>query len=269
MGDNLMRPVDRWEEGDPYERYIGRWSRLVAWEFLAWLAEPAGARWLDVGCGTGALSLAILAQAAPESVVGLDPSEGYIAHARERVADQRVTYIVGDARNLPFDEGAFDVAVSGLALNFVSEPALAVEEMRRVTRPDAVVAAYVWDYAAQMQLIRLFWDAAVALDPAAHELDEGTRFPLCHPEALASVFHEAGLARVETRAIETPTEFRDFNDYWTPFLGGQGPAPTYAMSLSEERRVALRERLRATLPTAPDGTIPLIARAWAARGVNM
>lgn len=195
------------------------------------------------------------------------PSEGYITHARKRTEDEQVTFVVGDARALPFDEGAFDAVVSGLALNFVPDPALAVEEMGRVTRPGTVVAAYVWDYAGQMQLLRYFWDAATALDAAAHELDQGRRFPLCHPDTLATVFRAAGLIQVETRAIDTPTVFRDFDDYWTPFLGGQGPAPGYAMSLSEERMIALRERLRASLPSAPDGTVPLIARAWAVRGI--
>ncbi len=266
MDDDLGRQFDRWDTADPYERYVGRWSRMVALEFLAWLAIPAGARWLDVGCGTGALSQTILAHAAPASVIGLDPAVGYIAHARERTPDGRATFVIGDARSLPFDAGMFDTVVSGLALNFVPEPPLAVAEMRRVTTPAAIGAAYVWDYAGEMQLLRYFWDAAAALDPAAHELDQGRRFPLCHPDTLATVFREAGLIQVETRAIDTPTVFRDFDDYWTPFLGGQGPAPSYAMSLSEERRVALRERLRATLPTAPDGTIHLIARAWAVRG---
>jgi SAM-dependent methyltransferase len=266
MDERIVRPADHWDEGNPYERYVGRWSRLTAQEFLAWLAVPAAARWLDVGCGTGALSHTIVAQSAPVAVIGLDPSESYIAHAREQTVDDRATFVVGDARGLPFDEGAFDAVVSGLALNFVPAPVRAVEEMRRVARVGAVVAAYVWDYAGQMQLMRAFWDAATALDPAAVELDEGQRFPLCQPDALSAVFRDAGLARVETGALDTPTVFRDFDDYWAPFLGGQGPAPSYAISLSEERRAALRERLRAALPTAPDGTITLIARAWAVRG---
>ena len=142
MDEHLTQLADRWDEGDHYERHVGRWSRLTAREFLSWLAVPASARWLDVGCGTGALSQAILAQAAPVSVIGLDPSEGYITHARKRTEDEQVTFVVGDARALPFDGGAFDAVVSGLALNFVPEPALAVEEMGRVTRPGAVVAAY-------------------------------------------------------------------------------------------------------------------------------
>jgi hypothetical protein len=138
--------------------------------------------------------------------------------------------------------------------------------MRRVVRPGGTVALYVWDYAGEMQLMRYFWEAAVALDPAARELAEATRFPLCRPEPLATLFRDAGLEAVATRPIDLPTVFRDFEDYWSPFLGGQGPAPGYAMSLTDDRRAALRERLRSTLPAEPDGRIPLIARVWAARG---
>jgi SAM-dependent methyltransferase len=257
---------DVWAVGDAYEPYVGRWSRLVAAELLDWLAVPPGARWLDVGCGTGALSRTILDRAAPETVTGVDASTGFVQHAAARVADPRASFRVGDAQALPFDDGAFGAAVSGLVLNFVPAPTRMAAEMRRVTRRDGVVALYVWDYAGGMQLMRHFWDAAGALDPAALPLDEGRRFPICRPEPLAALFRDAGIADVEVRALEVPTVFRDFDDYWTPFLGGQGPAPGYCMSLDEDRRAALRERLRARLPVQPDGRIPLTARAWAARG---
>jgi SAM-dependent methyltransferase len=153
-----------------------------------------------------------------------------------------------------------------LVLNFIPDPARALAEMRRVVKPGGTVAAYVWDYAGDMQLMRYFWDAAAALDPGALELDVGRRFPVCRPEPLGALFRGAGLAGVDTRPIDVPTRFRDFDDYWTPFLGGQAPAPGYCMSLSEAGRAALRELLRAKLPRAPDGSIPLIARAWAVRG---
>ena len=257
---------DVWAVGDAYEPYVGRWSRLVAAELLDWLAVPPGARWLDVGCGTGALSRTILDRAAPETVTGVDASSGFVQHAAARVADPRASFRVGDAQALPFDDGAFGAAVSGLVLNFVPAATRMAAEMRRVTRRDGVVALYVWDYAGGMQLMRHFWDAAGALDPAALPLDEGRRFPICRPEPLAALFRDAGIADVEVRALEVPTVFRDFDDYWTPFLGGQGPAPGYCMSLDEDRRAALRERLRARLPAQPDGRIPLTARAWAARG---
>ena len=255
-----------WASGAAYEPYVGRWSRLVAREFLTWLAVPVASAWLDVGCGTGALSQTILEVASPATVAGIDPSEGYVAYARQQAADGRARFQVGDAQALPFDPATFDAVVSGLVLNFVPEPHRAVAEMLRVARPGGVVAAYVWDYAGKMELMRNFWDAAVTLDPWALELDEGRRFPLCRPDALLQLFEDAGLTRVEVRAIDVPTLFRDFDDFWSPFLGGQAPAPGYAMSLSDERRTALRERIRDHLPIAPDGSIHLVARAWAVQG---
>jgi len=258
--------ADVWASGAAYEPYVGRWSRLAARELLAWLALPAGRRWLDVGCGSGALVQTILETAMPAAVVGIDPSAGFVAYARDRVADERARFAVGDARALPYARASFDAAVAGLVLNFVPEPARAVAEMARVARSGGVVAAYVWDYAGEMQLMRHFWDAAAALDPAARALDEGRRFPLCRPEPLAALFRGAGLEAVEVRAIDVPTHFRDFDDYWAPFLGGQGPAPGYCMALDEGRRAHLRERLRAALPVDPDGVIRLMARAWAVRG---
>jgi len=260
--------ADVWASGDAYEPYVGRWSRLVASEFLAWLAVAPGRQWLDVGCGTGALTQTILAAANPAAVTGIDPSAGFLAFARRRVTDQRAEFRVADAQALLVPAASFDAVVSGLVLNFVPKPELAAAELARVARPQGVVAAYVWDYAGEMQMMRRFWDAAVALDPAARPLDEGVRFPLCKPEPLAQIFGAAGLRDVAVRAIDVPTVFRDFDDYWTPFLGGQAPAPGYNMSVSEEQRSALRERLRASLSSADDGSIRLIARAWAVRGLR-
>jgi SAM-dependent methyltransferase len=153
-------------------------------------------------------------------------------------------------------------------LNFVPEPAKAVAEMRRAVRPGGTVALYVWDYAGEMQLMRRFWDAVAALDPSARDLDEGRRFPICHPQRLTALLRDAGLDRVEARAIDVPTVFRNFDDYWSPFLGGQGPAPTYCAALTEDRRAQLRERLRATLPAERDGSIRLTARSFAVRGIR-
>jgi len=257
---------DTWAAGKLYEPYVGRWSRLTAREFLAWLAVPPQNAWLDVGCGTGALTEVILQQARPISVKGLDPSTGFVEHARAHVTDSRATFDVADAQSLPAESAQFDAAVAGLVLNFVPRPSLAVQEMARAVKPGGTVAAYVWDYAGKMELMRYFWDAAAALDPGAHELDEGRRFPLCAPEPLAALFKGGGLKDVEVRPIDVPTRFLDFDDYWSPFLGGQAPAPGYAMSLSEERRSALRDRIRSNLPIAGNGSIPLIARAWAVRG---
>jgi len=260
------RPQDAWAGAAAYEMYVGRWSRLVAREFLNWLAVPPGRDWLDVGCGTGALSETILEMGAPRRIKGIDRSEQFIAHARQQVRDPRASFEVGDAQSLPAEKGSYDAAISGLMLNFVPSPAKAMGEMRSALREGGVAAVYVWDYAGTMDMMSHFWDAAAALDPHAREMVEGSRFPMCNPESLTGIFQEAGLQDVEVRAIDIETRFKDFDDYWSPFLGGQGPAPSYAMSLSEERRAALREKIRGGLPIAADGTIPLAARAWAVRG---
>jgi SAM-dependent methyltransferase len=266
--DRAGRVDSRWDSGDAYEPYVGRWSRFVARQFVRWLAVPPGSRWLDVGCGTGALTHTVLEQAAPSEVVAIDPSAAYIALAGARMDDPRAHFEIGDAQALRAPAATFDVVVSGLVLNFVPQAELAVAEMARVARPRGTVGAYVWDYAEGMGLMRYFWDAAGLFDPKAKELDEGQRFSLCQPEPLSRLFLSAGLEEVEVGTIEVLTYFRDFDDYWSPFLGGQGPAPNYAMSLSEERRAELRERIRASLPSAPDGGIPLTARAWAIRSVR-
>jgi SAM-dependent methyltransferase len=259
---------DVWASGDSYEQYVGRWSRLVAKEFIRWLAIPEDRQWLDVGCGTGALSQTILSLAKPKSIKGVDRSAQFIETARERVSRLNVEFTAGDAQELPVEPDTYDAAVSGLVLNFVPQPERMVAEMRRAVRKNGTIALYVWDYASKMQFMRHFWNAAAALDPAAFELDEGRRFPLCSPDALAELFQNAGIRFVETRPIDIHTDFKSFDDFWDPILGGQGSAPGYAMSLSEEKRAQLKERLYNSLPFAVDGSIPMIARCWAVKGMK-
>ncbi len=253
-------PSDIWAAGAAYEPFIGRWSRPVAAEFVRWLQVPADRRWLDVGCGTGALTEIVLATADPREVAAVDPSEGFVGYASARVRDPRARIEVGSATELP--PGPFDVVVSGLVLNFVPDPAAALTAMRTAA-PNGLIAAYVWDYAEGMGLLREFWDTAVRLDPAAVELDEARRFPLCQPAPLEQLWRAAGLGAVAVRAIEVPTVFGGFEDFWSPFLGGQGPAPTYVAGLTPDRRAAVRDALRARLG---DDVIKMRARAWAVRG---
>lgn len=262
----MAATTDKWQSGEAYERYMGRWSRQLAPRFLNWLDAPAARRWLDVGCGTGALCTAILAQCAPQAVIGVDPSEGFLTTARHRLP-KSVALHRAAAGELPLPDAAVDVTVSALVLNFVPDATAALREMARVTADGGRVAACVWDYAQKMDLIRTYWSAAAQLGLLAPGQDQGERFPICQPDVLMAAFSDVGLQQVQVSAIELPMHFADFDDYWQPFLGGQGPAPAHAMSLDEAQRQRLRDLLRANLPIQPDGTIQLAARAWAARGL--
>jgi SAM-dependent methyltransferase len=203
----------------------------------------------------------------PSSVWGIDSSEGFVSQARQRIGGPRSRFEHGDATNLPWGPGVRDVTVSALVLNFIPDPGSMTREMARVTRPGGVVAAYVWDYAGGMQMIRHFWDAVMAASPNDAEFDEAVRFPVCRPGPLQALFERAALKSVTVRAIDIPTVFRDFDDYWTPFLGGTGPAPAYLASVGDEVRERVRLSLESRLASTRDGPIELTARAWAVRGV--
>jgi SAM-dependent methyltransferase len=246
-----------------YDALMGRWSSAMACEFVGWLAPECRQRWLDVGCGTGALVGAILADAEPAAVWGIDAEPEYIQQARHAIRDRRCRFLVSDAARLPQEIVNVDVTVSALVLNLVSNPAEVLAEMIRVTRPGGRIATYLWDFAGGMQLARNFWDAAIALDPAAASLDQGRRYPLCHPERLRDLFRGAGLEFGEVQALYVPTVFRNFEDYWAPIETGHGRASEYVATLARDHLERLRESLRARLPRAADGSIPLTARAWA------
>ena len=264
----MSAPNDRWLAGDAYEAYMGRWSRRLAGVFLEWLQPAQSANWLELGCGTGALTSTIFDLCEPASIIACDQSAPFVEHARAHLADARVSFVVAGSEALPHRDGGFDVAVSGLVLNFLPNPAETVASLRERLRRGGTVAAYVWDYAHGMEFLRLFWDEAAALDPGAVALDEGKRFPLCEAPPLASLFRSGGLAQVETRALEIPTDFATFDDYWMPFLKGTGPAPSYVASLDAHDRDVLRERLERRLPVGRDGRVSLRARAWAVRGTS-
>ena len=258
---------DWFADGEAYEHYVGRWSRRVGDLFLDWLSLPSGLRWVEVGCGTGALTESILKRANPGSVVGTEPSEGFLNIARERNRDKRAEFKSGDATSVPCEDAEADVLVAGLVLNFVPDKNAALQEMRRVLKPGGTVALYVWDYSGEMQLMRYFWNAVTELFPDGADHDEGRQFPICNPEPLEELFRDAKLQNVEVRAPDVPTVFADFDDYWSPFLRGQGPAGAYCVALSEDNRERLRLHLEHALPIESDGRIHLIARAWGVRGV--
>jgi SAM-dependent methyltransferase len=258
--------LDKWTSGAAYDQWMGRWSRLVADEFLKWLALEPGLRYLDVCCGSGVLTQAIVERGSPADIAGIDASADQIAFARAHRTAPGVTFYTGDALNLPFPPLSFDVAVCGLGLNFVPDPERALDEMRRALAPDGKIAVYVWDYADGARFLREFWDAAVLIDPGASAHDQARRFPLCQPDALQKLFERAKLRKIEIAALHISTAFPSFDDFWLPLLSGQGSAPNYLASRGETTRDAIREQLRQSLPIDAQGAIVLPARAWAIRG---
>jgi len=256
---------DSWQSGDPYEYYMGRWSKLVAEQFVDWLSPRPGLQWLDVGCGSGALSEAIINRHNPEMVIAIDQSEEFVRTAQHRLGSRAICKM-GNALSLPLDDESITISVSGLVLNFLAEPKKALAEMKRVTRKDGTVAVYIWDYAGKMEFLNHFWNVVVELNPGMSHLHEGHRFPDSNAEYLIETFNSAGLSKVEAVPLEIVTNFTNFNDYWKPFLGGQGPAPTYVSKLDDSERNLLKEVLAQRLPVNDDGSIKLSARAWATKG---
>lgn len=261
--------INTFVDADAYERWVGRWSRRVAQRFLSALNSEDGARWLDAGCGSGVVTEAILKYCSPARVVGLDPSAALLAHGRQVLSHHPIAqFVAADAQHLPFRANAFDAIISGLVLNYIPDLATAASEMRRVVRSGAIVGAYVWDYADGMEMIRLFWDAAIELDETVRDRDQRTQATIARPDALEELFAHAGFTDVSVWAIEMETPFENFDDYWSPFLGGQGPAPAYVASLTDAARERLREQVRSRMPIEPDGRINLTARAWAVRAIG-
>ncbi|MEN8192035.1 MAG: class I SAM-dependent methyltransferase [Bacteroidota bacterium] len=261
----MNRIGDTWNSGNPYEYFMGRWSSLMAPEFLKWLNISPNLEWLDIGCGTGALSEAIVEHCNPLNISCIDPSEGFLEMAKERLSING-DYIVGNVSNMPIANERFDIIVSGLALNFFPNVSSALSEMKRVSKLNGTIAAYVWDYADRMDYLRYFWDAAYQIDSKSRELDEGIRFPICNSDNLKNTFQQAGLSDIESTFLDIDTIFKSFEDFWNPFLGGQGPAPSFLASLTKELQEELKVNIRNILPVESDGSIRLLGRAIAIQG---
>ena len=263
----MSKRNDTWDNGDPYEYFMGRWSKLMAPVFLDWLKFLPNSSWLDLGCGTGALSEAIHDRCEPSQLSCVDPSPELLGKANQRLHGFG-DFVVGTAADIPKGDDSFDIIVSGLALNFFPDLHISLIEMQRVLKPGGTVAAYVWDYGGRMDFLRAFWDAAGEIDPAAQKFDEGNRFTICDPVELEAAFKKAGLNKIQSSFLIIETIFQDFDDYWNPFLGKQGPAPGYLASLPERQQGEIKERVRKKLPISGDGSISLLARAIAIRGIS-
>jgi len=258
--------ADLFSTAEAYERFMGRWSRALAPLLVRFADVRDSEQILDVGSGTGALADAIVSAAPATRVVGIDPAAAYVSYAQNRYARSRARFEIGDAQQLGFPANSFDRTLSLLVLNFIPDRAKAMNEMIRVTRRGGTVAAAVWDYGEGMEMLRVFWDEAAAINDTARRADE-RNMPLCRPGELAGFWRQHGLEHVSEAPIVIRTRFASFEDYWSPFLEKQGPAGAYVATLSGSEREQLRLRLRRRLiGDGPDRPITLSARAWAVRG---
>jgi SAM-dependent methyltransferase len=253
--------------GDAYERFMGTWSRELAPLLVKFAGVRNGDAVLDVGSGTGALTAAVAAVAPSSRIIGIEPAAPYVAFAQTCYPGDLVRFVVGDAQQLRFVDESFDRTLSLLVLNFIPDPAKALDEMIRVTRPGGTVAAAVWDYGQDMEMLRIFWEEVIALNPATDARDE-RHMPLCGKGELGALWREHRLEDVSEETLTIRTPFSSFDAYWSPFLEKQGPAGACVAALAASEREQLRLRLRRRLlGEGPDHPIVLVARAWAVRGI--
>ena len=249
-----------------YESFMGRWSRILAPKFIAFAGVKNGDRVLDVGTGTGSVASTVEASMPASEIVGIDPSPGFIAAAQKNAKSTRSRFEVGDAQALKLKDASFDRTLSLLVLNFIPDHNKATAEMRRVTRAQGVVGACVWDYDAGMQMLRFFWDEAIALDPAIEPKDERHR-KLSRQGQLGDLWRKAGLVEIHEAPLVIDQRYASFEDYWGSFRTGAGPGGAYVVSLPEDRRRQLELRMRKRLlGDREDGQFTLTSRAWCVRG---
>ncbi len=253
-----------------YERWMGRWSRRLAPALVAFADPPNGARLLDVGSGTGALSLALVECVADAMVIGIEPAEAYVSHSRAQIANSRLRFQVGDALDISFDDDSFDSTISLLILQELPDAPLALKEMRRVTRPGGTVAASQWDFAHGLPMLGLFWDTVLEVAPSeiAYRVANNT-LQVDHPDdvALQKLWHDTGLVEVETARHTVDMTFSSFEDYWTPFLGNVTPTSSYVGTLAADKAAEIKRLLQQkTVGDEPDQPFILQADAWAVRG---
>ena len=249
---------------DAYDRFVGRYGADLASALIDFAGVEPGMRALDVGCGPGALAAKLVERVGAERVAAADPSAPFVAACRARLPGVEV--VEAGAEDLPFDDGKFDAALSQLVVNFMADAKAGVREMARVTRPGGLVASCVWDYGGEMTLLRAFWDAAREVDPErGAAADEAVVMPWCAEGELAELWRAAGLESVRFASLVVSAEYADFEDLWSPFPTGVGPAGAFCKALGEADRAAVRDAFRRRLGVG-DGPFELTARAWSVVG---
>jgi len=258
----------RFSKAEGYERYLGPWSSALAPRFIDFAGVCDGDRVLDVGSGTGVLALALATSISCSEVVGIDPSAPFIEFAGTRTSDPRVRFQVSDATNLPFEDDYFDKSLTQLVLNSISDARLAAVEMRRVTKPGGTVAACVWASGAKNEREQTFWGAAMAIDPTAGRRRE-VEGKFSKAGRLSALWNECGLKQIEETELTVSANFASFEDFWLPYLEGQGHGGSYVKSLPSELQETLRERVRQNiLGKRAEGPFSLRAQAVAVRGIR-
>ncbi len=265
---SVSKPGYQATDGAAYQVFLGRWTQRLANALLRVLEIPPDGALLDVGCGTGSLAFAMAKRWPGREVKGVDIAEPYVAFARARAVSGQPVFDLADISSLPYPDGAFAGAIAQLVLNFVPDPGAAIVEMRRVSRPNGLVAATVWDFRGGLVYQRMFWDTVTVLDPsAANARDRLFSAPLALPDALPKLFAEAGLCAVRLQSVTIRMDYARFSDYWGPLCGGQGPVGTYVGQLAPELRGRITDAVRlAYLSGAPDGPRSLTATAWLTSG---
>ncbi|MDQ3691546.1 MAG: class I SAM-dependent methyltransferase [Chloroflexota bacterium] len=244
---------------EAYDRFMGRYSRLLSPQLADFAGVRQGQRAVDVGCGPGALTTELVSRLGAASVTAVDPSAPFVEAAGARHPGVKV--FRASAEELPFADGAFDVSLAQLVVHFMSDPVAGLAEMRRVTRPGGVIAACVWDLAGGRAPLSPFWKAARGLDP---QVADESQLAGAREGHLTELFQAAGICEIEATALEVSLEHASFEEWWEPYTGGVGPAGAYVASLSPDQQAKLRDRCRAVLPAEP---FVLTSRAWAARGL--
>jgi SAM-dependent methyltransferase len=255
-------------DGAAYDVWLGRWANRLAPVFLDFVDLPETGELLDVGCGTGALTLTMAGRWPGRNVIGVDLATPFIAYAQSRRADGRPTFEIGDACALRYEDGRFAGVTAQLLFLFIPKPEMALREMRRVTLSGGTVAAVVWDSRGGLVFQRMLWDTAVAIDPNARAVRNSLfANPVAIPGGLAGFFRQAGLVDVEEQSLTIRMDYENFDDYLQSFLAGQGPVGTYFTSLAPDLRARIEEAVRdAYCSGSPDGPRSFTASAWAVRG---